>query len=69
MKCKQGYEIEVCESTAGYYMGTVDPDDGFPNCRITGYYKTPEEAAAALKRGEIRRCIENDFCNNGRGCI
>ena len=69
MKCKQCYEIQVCESTAGYFMGTVDPDDGFPNCRVTGYYKTPEEAAAALERGEIRRCIENDFCNNGRGCI
>ena len=37
MKCQQGYEIQVCESTAGYFMGTVDPDDGFPNCRVTGY--------------------------------
>lgn len=68
MKCKKGYEIEVCECTAGCYMGTVDPDDGFPNCRITRYYNTPEEAAAALKRGEIRICIENEFCNKGRGC-
>lgn len=69
MKCKKGYEIEAYECRMGYYMGTVTPDDGCPNCRITGYYNTPEEAAAALKRGKIRMCIENNFCNKGRGCI
>ena len=71
--CHKGFEIQVLRSGAGYYIGTVDSEDGSPYCRLSvNYYPT---AAAAQKdldslsfedRGyadEIR------FCNEGSGCL
>lgn len=67
MKCKKGYEIHVLKSAAGYYRGTVD-EEGIPNCRLSGYAKTFEEASSLALSREIG-CIENDFCNGGKGCL
>lgn len=65
MKCKKGYEVDVCKSAAGYYIGTVD-EFGCPNCRISGYAKTAEDASILPMD---RECIEREFCNGGTGCF
>ena len=68
MKCKKGFEIIACRSAAGYYLGTVD-EIGCPNCRIsTAYAKTAEEAER-LPMDRQTNCIENEFCNGGKGCF
>lgn len=67
--CKQGYEVTVLESYAGYYIGTHD-EEGFPNCRLSQqYYKTKDEAEEALEGRTFteRNCVENNFCNGGHG--
>lgn len=72
MYCKKGHEIQVLNSAAGYYIGTVDKEDGSSYCRLTGYYKSWGLAEAQLRdRGVIantRNCVENEFCNGGSGC-
>lgn len=49
---KEGYsDLQVMHSNAGYYIGTTFTDsDGFqePGSRDSGYYRTHEEAEAAL---------------------
>ena len=74
MKCRKGFDLEVMQSGAGYYIGTRD-DEGFPNCRITGYY-SKKGAELALKEDfenkiflHMRICVENNFCNDGKGCF
>lgn len=67
MKCRKGYEVEVMKSPAGYYLGTKDKE-GFPNCRISGYCKS-EELAPYLIPSRQTNCIENEYCNEGRGCF
>lgn len=68
MKCKKGYEVVPCKSGCGWYLGTFDKD-GFPNCRIsTGYAKTESEAKL-LSMDRQTNCIENEYCNGGRGCF
>ena len=68
MKCLKGYEVKPLKSGAGWYLGTID-EEGFPNCRIsTGYAKTEEEAKH-LPMNRQTGCIENEFCNGGRGCF
>ena len=42
--------IRVCHSAAGYYIGQLEPC-GAPFDRLSGYYKTREEAEKALKAG------------------
>lgn len=69
MKCIKGFEVQALKSAAGYYIGTVD-SDGFPNCRITSdYAKTEEEAKYLLPLDRQTGCIENEFCNKGKGCF
>lgn len=73
MKCRRGLEVQVLRSGAGYYIGTMTEEEGFPEpmCRISScYYKTELEAARALTAWNfpVRNCIENDFCNHGMGC-
>jgi len=51
---KSGYsELQVCQSAAGYYVGTMyyDKEDGFwePGSRDSGYFRTSEEAEKFLK--------------------
>ena len=68
MKCRHGYEVQILKSGAGYYWGTKDPED-FPNCRISrGYAKTIEDAKK-LPWDRQSGCIENEWCNKGRGCF
>lgn len=80
MKCRKGFDIEVMQSGAGYYIGTIDYSEGYPqpNCRITEYYntrKTAEEVLKILIKNEspreliMRDCVENEFCNGGEGCF
>ena len=65
MKCRRGYEIQVLQSGAGYYLGTFGEDG--PQCRIsTGYAKTRELAEKNLIPDRV--CMENMFCNGGMGC-
>lgn len=67
MKCKKGFNITVCKSAAGYYIGTVD-EDGVPNCRISGYADN-EKDADSLSMSRQFGCVENEYCNGGRGCF
>ena len=68
MKCIKGFEVQALKSAAGYYMGTVD-SDGFPNCRISRDYAATKEAAQLLPLDRQTGCIENEFCNSGKGCF
>lgn len=69
MKCKRGLEVQVLKSNAGYYIGTLT-EDGFPNCRITrSYSATEEDARSKLLLDRQIGCIENEFCNGGKGCF
>ena len=74
MKCIKGFEVEVMKSPAGYYLGTKD-SEGFPNCRISGYCQMLEIAEYLLDENvedfanRQTGCIENEFCNGGRGCF
>lgn len=68
MKCKKGYDVKPLKSAAGWYVGTLD-HEGFPNCRISTGYAESEEAAVMLPLDRQIECIENEFCNGGRGCF
>ena len=68
MKCIKGYEVEVLKSAAGWYRGTRD-NEGFPNCRISRDYAQDPDSARSLPLDRQTGCIENEFCNNGRGCF
>ncbi len=67
MKCKKGYTVEIMASPAGFYMGTKD-NEGFPNCRISGYCRSKEMAAYLIPNRQ-NNCIENEYCNGGTGCM
>lgn len=57
--CQKDYEVQILNSAAGYYVGTVD-EDGLPNCRLSHYYgKTPDDEVMNIQR----ECEENQFCN------
>jgi len=44
-------DLIVCQSNAGYYIGTLT-SEGFPNSRNSvEYFATREEAASALSSG------------------
>ena len=62
--CGREMPLQVCQSGAGYYIGTmccidVDTYDDIGHCqpysRESGYYKTKEEAQAALSSGSFFR--------------
>lgn len=67
MKCIKGFEVEVMKSPAGFYLGTKDKE-GFPNCRISGYCQSKELAPYLIPNRQTN-CIENEYCNGGRGCF
>lgn len=69
IKCARGYDVRVCSSAEGYYIGTIV--DGFLYCRISReYYKTKEEAEKALleRTFTFRDSPENMYCNQYLGC-
>ena len=69
--CINNYEVKVCKSGAGWYIGTIDESEGFPqpNCRCSGYYNSYESAQNALENYTFNRiCMENDMCHSGCGC-
>jgi len=45
--CGHKMKLQVCHSGAGYYIGTICPNDG-PYTRESIYYPTSEEAQARL---------------------
>lgn len=64
MKCVKGYSLRVCNSQAGYYIGTLD-EEGSPMCKLSvEYYKKRDAADEALKSGSfhIRDAVEISFC-------
>lgn len=67
--CIRGDVVQVLRSTTGFYLGTFDEETG-PQCRVSDYYKTYEDANRALwsRDFSIRRCAENLYCSGGRGC-
>ena len=66
MTCRRGYEIKPMKSAAGWYLGTRDKD-GFPNCRLSDYARTEEEA---YELPLIRQFAEeNSYCNSLKGCL
>jgi len=52
--CGKTLKNEVCQSAAGYYIGTKCHYCG-PYSRESDYYKTYEAAEAALKFGNFER--------------
>lgn len=68
MKCKKGYEVKPLRCGAGWYVGTLD-NEGYPNCRITTEYAASEELAKLLILDRQIGCMENEFCNYGKGCF
>lgn len=68
LKCKKGYEIIPIRSNAGWYVGTVDKDK-CPNCRISSQYAETAFKALELPLDRQTHCIENEFCNGGKGCF
>ena len=65
--CKQGKELSVLSSGAGYYIGTCDEEGPF--CRISLYYddgnKAKEDLRAYLqddKQFITRDCMESQYC-------
>lgn len=51
--------IVVCMSAAGYYVGQLEPC-GAPFSRLSGYFKTREDAEKHLSEGWVsRECEEN----------
>ncbi len=76
MKCRRGYELEVLQSGAGWYVGTKD--GWMPNCRLTEYFGTAETTVDILTCMEedvvsravyVRDSADNDFCNGCKGCF
>lgn len=49
-------QLKVCQSAAGYYIGTLDLNTGAPVSRQSlNYYSTPEEAQKALEDGSWKK--------------
>lgn len=69
MKCVNNQTLYVCESMAGFYIGTLDTH-GQPFCRITNYYRSRVSAAKELKEGtfKVSQRMENYYCGGGR-CV
>lgn len=67
-KCVCGKNVKVLKSAAGWYIGTVD-EDGFPYCRISGYYNEERRAQMALDGRYFceREASENLACHGGWG--
>ena len=51
--CNKPFELKVCRSGAGYYIGTQCCLG--PNSRESGYYNTRDDAETALKKGFFGR--------------
>lgn len=70
-RCKQGKEVKVFHSAAGFYIGTFD-DEG-PYCRLSvEYYKDRDKAQTALDNRTFteRETPEIMFCNgSNRKCL
>lgn len=66
--CKRGLQVFPMKSAAGWYMGTRDVD-GYPNCRITREYAETREECLKLVLNRQIGCMENEFCNGGKGCF
>lgn len=50
--CDQILPLQVCHSAAGYYIGTMDPEDGSPMSRESVmYWRDKAEAEKALASG------------------
>lgn len=64
--CPNGFEICVLSSNAGFYIGTLT-HEGFPNCRISEYFKTDTAAKYALETGQFIPTYCADFCQASRG--
>ena len=58
-----------------YKTGIWKGDDGYepvePFCRCSGYSSSKENMEIQLKGNiwELRNCVENQYCNGGRGCV
>lgn len=68
MKCKMGLEVIPCSSAAGWYMGTLDGEDGAPNCRLTSCYAATRGKATKLPL-DRQNALENQFCNGNGNCF
>lgn len=70
MKCTKGHELKVYSSNAGFYIGTWDEEGPFCRCSAN-YYPSKLMAQDLLDTQTfmVRNCMENDFCNQGKGCV
>ena len=50
--CGKRLEIQVLESAAGHYIGTMDPQEGPCSRESVEYFPTKQAADAALKSGD-----------------
>lgn len=54
----QRLPLQVCRSAAGFYVGTLDPE-GLPVSRESvEYWRKPEAAAEALRKGHWTQRLE-----------
>lgn len=61
--CKKAMMDEVCQSAAGFYIGTMC--NCGPYSRESDYYRSKEDAQAALEAGDYGRT--HDFRGGGAG--
>lgn len=68
MKCVRGLELQALRSGAGWYIGTITEEDGYPEpmCRISvDYFRTRQDAENALADLRFPRreyAMECQFC-------
>ena len=65
-KCIRGNTITILHSPKGYSLGTKDAF-GYHYCRISSSFVDSKEDTHKLQAD--RKCINNDICNNGKGCF
>ena len=61
MTCKRGYKLQVCQSNAGYYVGTID-NFNCPNCRLSAYGASSDEEVLDISRDYA---MEIEYCSKG----
>ncbi len=49
--CHKRLELQVLHSAAGFYIGTMDPDEGPCSRESVEYFPTRDAAVAALQSG------------------
>ena len=68
IKCIRGHIIEILKSDCGYYVGTLDPKNGIPYCRISDYEKE-QQLIEHFNVYRMANASENIHCNGACHCV